>query len=94
MSALYVEESISAQNTWSDAISFAVGIFDLSVSGTFTATVTLQRSFDAGSTWLDVETFTQGVEAVVDNADNTVKWRIGVATGDYTNGTAEVRLSQ
>lgn len=94
MSEFYVDESISAQNTWSDGISFAVGIFDLSISGTFTATITLQRSFNGGSSWHDVETFTQAVEAVVDNADNTVKWRIGVATGDYTNGTAEVRLSQ
>lgn len=94
MSATAVTESVTAQDTWTDAVSFTVGIFDLSISNTFTATVTLQRSFDGGTTWYDVQTFTQETEAVVDNADNTVKWRIGVATGDFTSGTADVRLSQ
>lgn len=94
MSATAVTAAITAQNTFTSSVSFSVGLFDLSVSGTFSATVTLQRSFDSGSTWHDVETFTAAEEAVVDNADNTVKWRIGVKTGQFTSGTANVRLSQ
>ena len=48
--------SAGAADTWSDAIQ-VVGSFNLSISGTFSATVTVQRS-DDGTTWRDVDTFT------------------------------------
>jgi len=67
---------------------------DLSVSGTFAATVSLQRSFDDGSTWHTVEEYTVPTEKIIENPTQTVKWQIGIITGDWTSGSAVVRLSQ
>ena len=65
----------------------------MSVSGTWVATVTLQRSFDSGSTWLDVKTWTGNAEEALCDPEVGVQYRIGVATGNYTSGTVEVRIS-
>lgn len=68
--------------------------FNVSVSGTFSATVALQRSFDGGSTWLTVWTTTTAAELVVDTVEPGTLWRLGVRTGDYTSGTVAARVSQ
>ena len=67
------------------------GYFNLSISGTFSATVTVQRSFDKGSTWLDIDSFTSATEEVGFEPE-TVKYRVGVKSGDYTSGSIVVRL--
>lgn len=41
------------------------GLATLSLSGFGSATVKLQRSFDVGATWKDVESFTENTEANV-----------------------------
>lgn len=87
-----VEASAGAQNTFTDAVSLH-GHYNVSVSGTFTATVTLQRSFD-GSTWLDVKTYTSGAQEVGLEPEYGVVYRIGIKTGAYTSGTAVLRLSR
>ena len=67
----------------------------MSISGTWTSsTVTVQRSFDSGSTWLDVDTFTQNVEIVGFEPEGRVYYRIGVKAGEFGTGTIAVRLSQ
>ena len=85
-----VTKSISAENTWSDPIEIR-GNFDLSIAGTFSATVTVQRSFDGGSTWNDVDTFTAPIETF-GSQPHYAKYRVGVASGNYTSGTADVAL--
>lgn len=65
--------------------------FNLSVSETFEATITVQRRFDEG-TWLDVETFTEPGEFIGDEIESNVEYRAGVKTGDFTSGTVELRL--
>lgn len=87
------EASIGAANTFTTPI-YLLGPFNLSVSGTFDATVTLQRSFDGGNTWVDVKTYTAPAEDVGDEPESEVLYRVGVKTGEYTSGTAEVRVSQ
>ena len=72
----------------------AMGLVDLSIQGTFTSTVTLQRSFDDGTTWQDVETFTAAVEKNFYIPSQATKWRLGVKEGDFTSGPLTVRLSQ
>jgi len=69
---------------------------DLSVSGTFTATVSLQRSFDDGTTWHTVEEYTAPTEKIIENPTQTVKWRLGVLTGNFpaSSPVVSVRLSQ
>jgi|2_EtaG_2_1085320.scaffolds.fasta_scaffold72798_1 hypothetical protein len=86
-----VTAAITAQNTFTDEFQIA-GHFNLSISGTFSATVTVQRSFDNGSTWLDVDTFTEPYEGVGYDAEELF-YRVGVETGDFTSGTVDVRLS-
>lgn len=85
-----VTASITAENTWSDSIEIK-GSFDLSISGTFVATVTVQRSFDGGSSWSDVDTFTSPTETY-GVQPHFANYRVGVATGDFTSGTAVVAL--
>jgi hypothetical protein len=50
-----VTRAITAENQFTDSIRLS-GLFDFSVAGTFSATVTVQRSYD-NSTWRDVDTF-------------------------------------
>jgi hypothetical protein len=82
--------SASAQNTWSSPIQL-VGSFDLSISGTFVATVTVQRSDDA-STWRNVDSWTVPSE-VVGYEPVLNYYRVGVPTGGYTSGTAVAFLN-
>jgi hypothetical protein len=88
-----VEKDITAQNTFSDGI-YTEGGFNLSISGTFVATVTVQRSFDAGSTWRDVDTFTAPVETYGVDPEPVVAYRAGVKTGEFTSGTVSIRIGR
>jgi len=81
--------SIAAQNTFTTA-KMLQGDFNVSISGTFAATVTVQRSPD-NTNWFDVNTFTTPIETA--GFEPELMWyRVGVKTGDYTSGTAAVRL--
>jgi hypothetical protein len=91
--AQYVTVSIAAENTFSDSI-LLVGKFNLSISGTFAATVWVQRSFDAGVTWRDVQSFSGPVELTADEPEKSILYRLGVKTGGYTSGTVVGRLSK
>ena len=71
-----------------------VGRFSVSVSGTFSATVTLQRSFDNGSTWLDVTTYTSENEDTRLDATFGILYRIGCKNGEYTSGTVNLILAK
>ena len=85
-----VTKSVSAENTWSDALE-VLNDFDLSISGTFVGTVTVQRSFDGGSVWRDVDTFTSPIETSGFQPSFS-NYRVGIASGGYTSGTAVVTL--
>ena len=85
-----VSASIGAQNTFTDSIKLS-GPFDLSISGTFVGTVTVQRSYD-NSSWKDVDTFTSPTEDY--GFQPEIAWyRAGIKTGAYTSGTAIVSLA-
>ena len=88
-----VEKDISAQNTFSDGL-YVEGDFSFSISGTFVGTVTVQRSFDAGATWRDVDTFTAPIETAGYDGEPIVVYRAGIKTGDHTSGTASVRIGR
>lgn len=89
--ATIASADITAQNIFTDAVQLS-GWFNVSISGTFSATVTIQRSFD-NSTWRDVDSWTAPTEEV--GMEPEVCWyRIGVKTGNFTSGTASVRLGQ
>ena len=83
--------AITAQNTFTDPLGVTSKPFSLSISGTFVATVTVQRSHDGGTNWHDVESYTVPIE---DSGVEPVGalYRVGVKTGNFTSGTANVRL--
>lgn len=90
------------------------GGIDLSIRGGFTGTITLQRCFTADcvddlgnavdEVWLDVESYTEPIEKVIQNYNYDVKWRLGVkedsafsaggVDSTSTEGPCIVRLSQ
>ena len=85
--------TIGAENLFSDAVEL-VGYFNLSITGTWVATVTVQRSFDSGSTWYDVDTWTTNTQEYGLEPERGIQYRIGIKTGGYTSGSCVVRLSQ
>ena len=88
-----ITKSISAQNIFSDSLVVLNSPFNLSLSGTWVAIVHLQRSFDDGATWLDMEKFNINVERVGTEPEVGTLYRFGVKTGNYTSGTIIGRLS-
>jgi hypothetical protein len=92
---LSVAANVAAQNTFCEDAEFDYRRpFNLSVSGTWSGTVTLQRSFDNGSTWVDVWSTTSNVETAVESIESGVLYRLGIKSGNYTSGTAVCRLGQ
>lgn len=95
-----VTASVTAANQFTSAIKVtgtgSQRPFTVIRSGTWSATVTLQRSLasDAGP-WVDVTTYTtNGTVSYDDALSNQTAWyRIGVKTGDYTSGTAALELN-
>jgi len=85
-------KTIEADNQYSDAV-YLHGSFNLSLSGTWNATVCVQRSFDGGATWLDVESFEESGEYAGFEPEDNVMYRFGVPTGAYTSGSVVGRLS-
>jgi hypothetical protein len=87
--ATLTTKTISAQNTFTDA-ALTEGYFNLSISGTFVATVTVQRSWDA-TTWYDIDTYTAPTQEVGFDPEFTY-YRAGVKTGAYTSGDVVIRF--
>ncbi len=82
---------ITAENTFTTAANLE-GHFNVSISGTFVATVVVQRSID-NVNWRDVNSFTAPVEAT--GFDPEFMWyRVGVKTGAFTSGTVVVRIGR
>lgn len=98
-----VEATISAENTYTVSIQTR-GLFNFSVSGTFVATVTIQRSFDifdangdpipdGSKTWHDLETYIAPYQDIGIQPEETAVIRAGIKTGAYTSGSAILRIS-
>ena len=65
--------------------------FNLSLSGTFDATIAAERSFDAGVTWVEVEAFTGKVERRGYETEDLL-YRLNCT--QYTSGTVLYRISR
>ena len=68
--------------------------FDVDITGTWVATITLQRSIDEAGSWVDVTTYTTHQNTTHDDGlDNQIAFsRLGIKTGDYTSGTPTCTL--
>jgi len=93
MSDQLVTASISAEDTFSGPVPLR-GHFNFSLSGTWSGTVTVQRSFDGGENWLNVADFEENGEYVGEEVEADVLYRFGVRSGNYTSGDIIGRLSQ
>ena len=69
--------------------------FGLFISGTWVGTVTLQRSLATPDSWTDVTTYTTNQSITFnDGLTNQIAfYRLGIKTGNYTSGTANLSLS-
>ena len=94
--AVSVTADITAQNTFTDSLTInpassgATTRVSISVSNTFSGTVTFQRRLDS-SNWRDVKNWTTVAEETY-ITDEKVDIRIGIKTGNYSSGTATLRL--
>lgn len=94
-----VTDAFSAENDFSGPIR-VTGIggqrsFGIQITGTFSATLTLQYSVAEPGNWVDVTPYTAPTStSYSDDLDNQIiYYRIGVKTGGYVSGTANVTLS-
>lgn len=69
--------------------------FTITITGTWSATITLQRSVGETGNWVDVTTYTGNTSTTYnDSLDNQIiYYRIGIKTSQYTSGSAAVTLS-
>lgn len=93
-----VTANIAAQNTFTSNIEVSgtgeQRRFAITLTGTWVATVTLQRSVGVTGNWVDVTSYTTNQATTYnDSLDNQlVFYRIGIKTGDYTSGTVTATL--
>lgn len=90
--------SATAEDTFTAAVkvegSGTERTLSVAISGTWSATVHLQRSYDGGSTWVDYRSYTSNTEVDVrDELSQTVHYRLGVKTGNFGSGTAVLTLT-
>jgi len=88
-----VEATITGDNQFTPEISITAVGFTLSLSGTFVATFTVQRSFDDTGVFRDIKQYTAPAEEIGEDFDRNNRFRFGVKTGDFTSGTGVARLS-
>ena len=91
-------KTITAENIWSEEI-ILLGFFSYSVSGEFSAKISLQRSFDSGIIWETILQEDAPVSGVFfepyppcNYTKPTTLYRIGVDFGDYVSGTVVVSI--
>jgi hypothetical protein len=90
---MFRELSIAAENVFSPPLALRSGdLASIGISGSFSATVTLQRTFDqplASARWRDVATYTQATETSYTAPEDG--WiRIGVKTGGFSSASSLV----
>lgn len=94
-----VESDLTAELTYTDPIRVTgvttTRIFQVIRSGTWSGTLTLQRSIGAIGSWEDVETYTNnGTASFDDGLDNSIVfYRVGFNSGEYTSGSASASLT-
>jgi hypothetical protein len=72
--------------------------FDLSITGTFVATVYIQRCFwgddtDTAANWKDVDSRTSPTEEI-GLTGGKMYFRVGVKSGGYTSGSVTATVSR
>lgn len=86
--------TITAQNQFTDPLapysneqSQRCGHLSIAIFGTWEATIVLQRSFDSGSSWMTVASYTSNQQLSLNDKTEGVLYRLGCLTGGFTSGT-------
>jgi len=96
-----VEAAITGEGQWSQPIRVvgqgsAQRTFNIKIAGTWAGTVRLQRSLDEPGAWVNVSgrQWAGNVDTTYNDglANQIVYYRIGIATGEFTSGQADVSL--
>jgi len=95
----YEGTSLTARCTEGDSWTRWGKLYDLfnasvAVSTTWEGSVTVQRKFGSTGSENDVSSFSTNTETVGIEPEDGTYYRIGIKTGNYTAGYANVRLSQ
>ena len=103
----YVTAELSAEDTFSDWISpnqnskiitLPSGFLDLIVSGTWSGILTLQKRYDHGVDGItdvfDGDLITSNLWKLIEDYSETVEFRIGFKSGEYTSGIALIQFEQ
>lgn len=96
MPIAYARAEIAAADQFTAPVRLQ-GLFNLSIErpgAAWTATVTVQRSFDGGATWNDVEAFGAPAQRLGYEPEDGVLYRAGCKAGEFTSGVVPVRLSR
>jgi len=90
----YCERKIyaSGEDVFTEAVC-PKGHFNTSVSGEFTGTVRLERSFDGFATAKTMDTFTYPLEDDYNDEDPNAQYRLGARANEITAGCVTVVLS-
>lgn len=89
----FITKDLTIDDTYSDSVSLSAGYFSFSISGVFVATITVQRSWDECDTWDDVQDFSEPGEWT-GHEGSGAHYRAGIKTGNFTSGTATVRIKE
>lgn len=90
-----VETTITAQNQFTDPLQLDIkDRFSVTIGSGLVGTITVQVSYDGGTTWFDVKTYTLATVEISEPCAENAKYRIGVKTGDFTSGTGVLRLGR
>ena len=87
-----IQDRLSAADTYTRVVDNIRGYFNYSLSGTWVGTVTLQRSFDGGTTWGDTDNLTENIETFGFEPGKNVQYRAGFKAGNYTSGSCVIRI--
>lgn len=95
-----VELTATGESQFSDAIR-VVGVGNAraiyaTITGTWSATITLQISYGVEGSWVDFKDYTTNATNDLSNdgqANSENYFRIGIKAGNYTSGTAEIVLT-
>ena len=96
-SAPVFTSTLTIQGKTRTNITIAVGSLSagsaVNLGGSLTGAITLQRSFNNGVTWHDVNDWSVATEDIADKPEpETVQYRLGTKTGNYTSGEGVIRL--
>jgi len=107
---MYIATELSAGDSFSDwikpkqntkIITLPSGFLDLIITGSWSGSLTLQKRYNHGTDEdpdyteiFDVDTITINKCRIIEDYSECVEFRIGFKAGDYTSGTALVRMEQ